>query len=301
MNPKLLPILFSVFFSVVLTAQTTNTSDTDINKTDEQGHKQGPWIRKYPDGNVQYEGVFRDDHPVGEFKRYYEDKTLMSLMVYSDDGKEALATIYHPNGFIGSKGRYVNQMKEGKWSFYSYFYEGYLINEEYYQKNKRNGPSVMFYPDSIVFEEVTYVNDRKEGEWFQYYPDGKIFLKSHYSDNMLDGSFEVWYENGQIEIAGNYKENFRDGPWLIYNEDGSLRYKMNYELGVTKDKQMDIDATDLMDRLEKNQGRIQDPEKCTYGKEHGKDHSHTGYIPHQYSSVWRGKIIQLFLQDIFHG
>ena len=36
-----------------------------------------------------YDGFFKDDHPVGEFKRYYEDNTLKSVLIYSDDGKEA--------------------------------------------------------------------------------------------------------------------------------------------------------------------------------------------------------------------
>ena len=86
-----------------------------------------------------YDGFFKDDHPVGEFKRYYEDNTLKSLLVYSEDGKEAIASIYHPNGYISSKGKYINQMKEGKWQFFSISTDGYLISEENYSKNLKNG------------------------------------------------------------------------------------------------------------------------------------------------------------------
>jgi antitoxin component YwqK of YwqJK toxin-antitoxin module len=257
MDKKLLLILLLAVASLYVTGQ----SEVNINKTDQQGRKQGEWIKKYPDGNIQYEGTFRDDHPVGEFKRYTEDKKLQSVMIYSNDGKEVAATHYHPNGFIASRGKYINQLKEGKWQFFSYFYEGYLISEEFYRNNKRNGPSFKFYTDSTVFEKLTYVNDKKEGEWLQNYPDGKKFLRSNYSNDQLNGKFEVWYENGKLEISGSYKNNFRDGTWQIFNEDGSLKYKMDYELGNTSDKQIDIDASDLMDRLEKNQGRIPDPEK----------------------------------------
>ncbi len=236
-------------------------SGEDINITDQTGKKQGLWIKKYPNGNIQYEGIFKNDHPVGEFKRYSEDKRLQSHMIYSSDGKEVDATHYHPNGFIASRGKYINQMKEGKWEFFSSFYEGYLISEESYINNKRNGPSFKFYPDSTVFEKVTYVNDKKEGEWLQNYPNGKQFLRSNYSNNLLEGKFEVWYENGMSEMTGYYSRNFRHGTWQIFNADGTLKYKAEYELGMTKDKQMDIDATELMDRLEKNQGNIPDPEK----------------------------------------
>ena len=234
---------------------------TDINKTDQQGRKQGHWIKKYPNGNIEYEGVFKDDHPVGQFLRYFEDETLKSKLIYSIDGKKADATLYHPNGFIAAQGKFINQKKEGKWIFFSYFYKGYLISEEEYSNNKRNGPSLKFYPDSTVAEKITYINNKKEGGWLQYYPDGKIFLKSNYSNDLLNGKFEVWYENGKPEFSGYYKNNLREGTWHIYKEDGVLRYKLNYSLGMTKDRQIDIDASELMDKLEKNQGKIADPEK----------------------------------------
>jgi len=257
MGHKILLIISLSALSVIASAQ----ARSDTNKTDQMGRKQGLWIKNYPDGNIQYEGAFKDDHPVGEFKRYNEDNTISSVLIYSSDGREADATFYHPNGFIAAKGKYIRQMKEGRWMFFSSFYEGYLISEDFYVNNIRNGPSLQFFPDTTVAEKITYVNGRKEGEWIQYYPDGKVFLRSNYSDDILNGKFEVWYENSQLEISGNYKNNLRNGPWFIYNQDGTLRYKLDYVLGVTKDRQMDIDASNLMDRLEKNRGRIPDPEK----------------------------------------
>lgn len=233
----------------------------DTNKIDHSGYKQGYWIKKSPDGAIIYEGTFRDDHPVGEFKRYYPDKTVKSVLIYSSDGRSADATIYYPNGFIASKGKYVDKKKEGKWQFYSSSTQGYLINEEFYSGNVRNGLSLKYYPDSTIAEKVNYINDKKEGEWLQFYPDGKQFLRSFYSGNLLNGKFEVWFENGKNHFSGTYKNNMRDGKWCIYNDDGSLRYELNYVNGMTKDKQMDIDASDFFDNLEKNKDKIADPEK----------------------------------------
>ena len=81
--------------------------------------KQGHWIKKYPNGHTQYNGYFRDNHPVGSFKRYFENDTLQSELIFSSDGKEANATIYQQNGLIASSGKFVNQLKEGKWKFFS--------------------------------------------------------------------------------------------------------------------------------------------------------------------------------------
>jgi antitoxin component YwqK of YwqJK toxin-antitoxin module len=257
MNIKLYITAYLLAFSVCATSQV----DTQINKPDQQGRKQGHWIKRFPDETIMYEGFFKDDHPVGEFKRYYENKSLKSILFYSDDGKKATAVIFHPNGKVSSKGIYVDQMKEGKWQFFSATANGYLISEEYYVNNHRNGLSVKFYPDSTIADKVTYVNNVKQGEWIQYYPSGSVWLKTTFKNGKINGSFEVWFANGAIEYSGNYKDDSRDGKWVIYNNNGSVKYKLEYLSGITKDRQMDIDESDFLDSLENNRGKIADPEK----------------------------------------
>lgn len=257
MNLKIITIAFLLVISVTAICQSTG----EFNKTDQQGKKQGHWIKKYPNGLVQYEGTFNDDHPVGEFKRYYEDKKLKSVLSYSIDGKEVSAIIYHPNGYISSQGKYINQLKEGKWKFFSSSIDGYLIQEEEYLNNLRNGISLKFFPDSTLAEKVNYLNDLREGEWLQYFESGKPFLRSFYSAGMLNGKFEVWFENGKTEYTGFYKNNLRDGKWLIFNDDGTLKYELDYVGGVAKDNQMEKESSELLDKLESTQGKIPDPEK----------------------------------------
>lgn len=236
-------------------------SDTQINQTDSRGRKQGHWIKRYPDETILYEGFFRDDHPVGEFRRYFKDKTLNSVLQFNTSGTEAVAVIYHPNGNIASKGKYVNQKKEGKWQFFSALTVNYLISEEIYADNMRNGLSVKYFPDSTVAERVSYVNDVKHGSWTRYYPDGSILLKTNYVNGKIEGKFEVWFDDGKIEYSGQYKNDARDGLWIIYNTDGSIKYKIEYRDGITNDRQMEIDESDRLDSLVNNSGKIADPEK----------------------------------------
>jgi antitoxin component YwqK of YwqJK toxin-antitoxin module len=241
--------IFTIISLLAVSAIAASQKPSDINQTDAQGRKQGHWIKKYPHGLIQYEGEFRDDHPVGEFKRYYENSQLKSVLVYSSDGTEVDATLYHPNGFISSKGKYVNQLKEGLWKFYSASIEGYLINEEEYKGNLRNGQSIKYYPEGTVAEKLNYVNDKREGEWLQYYQNGRLFIRSFFTAGLLNGKFEVWFENGSLQYSGFYKNNRREGTWIIYNQDGSSRYKMEYTGGITKDNQMDIDNSNYLDEL----------------------------------------------------
>lgn len=257
MNLKIITIFYMSAISLIAASQAI----TDTNRIDQQGRKQGYWVKKFPNGNKQYEGMFRDDHPAGEFKRFYDDKTVSSILIYSSDGKTADARMFHPNGFIAARGKYIDQMKEGKWEFFSSVVKGFLINEEYFSKNLRNGFSLKFYSDSTVAEKIRYVMGKKEGEWLQYYQGGKLFLKSNYSGGLLNGKFEVWFENGNNQISGTYKNNLRDGKWSIFNEDGSLKYEISYTDGNTSDRRMDIEAEEFIDNLEKNKGKTADPEK----------------------------------------
>ena len=257
MNLKISAIILLLAVSTTVLCQ----PETELNKTDQQGRKQGHWIKKDQNKMILYDGIFKDGHPVGEFTRFFENNTVRSVLNYSEDGTEAFATIYHPNGFVSSKGKYINQKKEGKWQFFSEFTSDYMISEETYSGDIKNGPALKFYPDKTVSERLTFKNNVTQGECIQYYPNGAISMKSNYKDGKFNGKFEVWFENGQIEFSGQYKNDVRDGLWIIFGNNGSVKYKMTYTDGITNDKQMDIDESDRLDLLEKNKGKIPDPEK----------------------------------------
>ena len=256
MNFRLYKILFVLIIPIAVAAQPI----TDINHTDVSGKKQGRWVRKYPNNIVMYDGIFKDDYPEGEFKRYYETGRLQSVLIYSNQGKVADAKIYHPNGFLAAQGKYINQQKEGLWQFYSGFENGYLVSKESYSKNLRDGESLKLYPDGTVAERLNYENDVASGELIKYYLNGNISLKTTMINGKFDGKFEAWFEDGQIQLLGAYKQDRKEGKWLIYEKDGSLRYEITYENGMTSDRQMDVDVDLYLEMLEQNEGKTLDPE-----------------------------------------
>jgi antitoxin component YwqK of YwqJK toxin-antitoxin module len=252
---------FFIFSLLLICLSSFSQINEDINLTDKNGMKQGHWIKKYPDGHILYEGYFKDNKPVGAFKRYYENDTIHSVLIYSDNSNVANALIYHPNGFIASKGRFVNQLKEGKWQYFSARIDGHLVWEEEYKANIRNGLSLKYYPDSSLAEQLNYINDLREGEWLQYFPNGEICLKANYVNGKLQGSFEVFFDNGKPEYIGQYKDDTRNGSWKIFNTDGSLKYNIEYVEGIATNSEMSKKESDNLDALEKNKGKIADPEK----------------------------------------
>lgn len=250
-----------VILSLAIPVNSISQDSNNVNKTDKQGNKEGKWVKRYPNGTVMYEGNFKDDHPVGEFRRYDENGSLKSLLVYNSDGSEADATMYHSNGLISSKGKYKNQKKEGTWKFYSSFTDGYLLSEENYVANLKNGQSLKYYPDKTIAERLFYKNDLKQGEWIQYYRSGKVCLRSGFLNDKVNGKYEVWYENGKLQFAGQYKNDVRDGLWLIYNKDGSVKYNLEYRDGIQTQSRFEIDSSEYLDSLERNIGKIAEPEK----------------------------------------
>jgi antitoxin component YwqK of YwqJK toxin-antitoxin module len=253
---------YLLLFSLLLASLSASCQPVEsLNKTDNNGSKQGHWIKKYPNGHVQYDGYFKDNQPYGAFKRYYENDTLHSVMIFSKDGKEAFASIYHPNGFIASKGKYINQLKEGKWQFFSSKKNGYLICEEEYKSNTRNGTSLKFYPDSSLAESISYINDIPDGVWMQYFQNKILCLKTTYVNGKLNGSFATYFDNGKPEFIGQYKNDARNGIWKVYNTDGNLKYSIEYVSGVAVNPEKFRKETDYLDALEKNKGKISDPEK----------------------------------------
>lgn len=258
MNYKILAISICILLSGPCFSQSEQAA---LNQTDKEGKKQGHWIKKYPNGNIMYDGYFVNDKPSGEFKRYYEEKPLKSVLVFSKDGTEAVATLYYPNGLVASTGKYVNQLKEGKWRFFSRMANEILISEAEFSRDKKNGLVAKYFQDGKVAEKLIYKNDLKNGECVKYYPDGTLTLRTNYTNGKLNGKFEAFFENGRPEILGQYKDNLRDGPWLIYKKDGSLKFKTEYSAGIPDNSKIDIYQSDYIDSLERNKVRIADPEK----------------------------------------
>jgi antitoxin component YwqK of YwqJK toxin-antitoxin module len=250
-----------IFSLLLLTVNSFSQINDSINKTDKNGMKQGHWIKKYPNQHIQYNGYFKDNHPVGTFKRFFENDTIQSILIFSNDGKEAFATIYHPNGFIASRGKYINQLKEGKWQFFSPENNGYMVIEEEYKNNIRNGLSAKFYSDNSLAEKVFYLNGLRNGEWQQYFPNGNKCLKANYINGKLHGSFEVFFDNNKPEYIGQYKDDIRSGNWKIFKPDGSLKYNIEYVDGVAINSEKFKRDTEYLDAIEKNKGKIADPEK----------------------------------------
>lgn len=249
-----------ILFSIVITGNISGQAS--INFTDENGLKQGKWIKKFENGNIFYKATFRNDKPVGEFIRYYISGKPISVLYYYENSDSVDAVFYHPNEYLAAKGTYIGKKKEGEWIFYSSVEKDCVICRENYINNLKEGKSIKYHLNGNIAEELIYLNDIKQGEWIQYYTDGVICIKSSYTNNRVDGRFETFHTNGKKEIIGTYINDVRNGEWIFFNKDGSHKRTINYHNGVAEnDKELIEEETKYLDMLEKNGGKIEDPEK----------------------------------------
>ena len=96
-------IIISIISILICIAFTHAQQVDTINQTDESGLKQGHWEKRYPNGNIQYKGNFKDNKPVGLIKRYNQEGTLIAEMDYIESSKKVYTKLYYKSEKLPSK------------------------------------------------------------------------------------------------------------------------------------------------------------------------------------------------------
>jgi len=228
-----------------------------VNQKDANGLKQGPWQKKQDNGRLIYEGQFKDDKPVGEWKRYHPGGQLKALIEYKGD--TAYTQLYDVWRKKVAEGNYVNQTKEGVWKIYK---ENRIIADEEYKSGLKQGVSHRYYDTGEVMEEKQWVNNKEEGNFQVFYKNGKPYLQCKMKLGMRNGLFLIYFDNELQELEGEYVNNLRNGEWKYHDKEGNYLYSLFYDNGQILNPWVRDSIGNLeMQDLEKNKGTILDPEK----------------------------------------
>ncbi|PLW98682.1 MAG: hypothetical protein C0591_03930 [Marinilabiliales bacterium] len=211
------------------------------NLTDQQGRKQGKWVKNYNYGSMRYEGMFLDDKPVGEFKYYYKDGSLKAITRYSASGDSAATKSFHKNGKTMAEGIYFKQQKEGKWLYYSDLDEA-LISEENYKNGQLHGKLITFYPESGKPAEILeYREGKREGPLLKFFPEGSTMTEGTYVNDSLDGKFTLYWPDGKIQVSGAYDHGMQSGDWTYYDEEGNPVSDGDFRFEVLENDTIEFD------------------------------------------------------------
>jgi antitoxin component YwqK of YwqJK toxin-antitoxin module len=218
---------------LILLIGLTSIAQSDINKTDANGKKQGVWKKAYPNVKVfKYVGQFKDDKPYGKFVYYYETGAVQAVIHFSNNGKLGRSQMYHNSGYLMAKGKYVNQLKDSTWIYFDD--RGTISYQETYIKGKLEGQKVYFYVPKdgklMIARYEYYKNGVKNGEFEEYHPNTKVKSKGKYLDGNLDGIVTHYYPNGKVKKVARYKYAVPHGYWAFYDEKGNqLGTKLYWE------------------------------------------------------------------------
>ena len=216
-----------ILFFLVCALSVTSLCAQDLNRTDSKGRRQGEWTDFYPNGQKRYEGQFKNDHCVGEFKYYDEQGQLRATNTFDKSGTRALNKSYS-NGKLVATGYYVDQKKEGEWRYYSKE-NGNLLLVEDNKGGKPHGSSKVYNPlNGRLAEEAWYVDGRRNGPAKQYYDSSVLMMECQYIDNQLDGVARTYYPSGALKEEGAFLKGSKVGVWITYNEDGDVISEESY-------------------------------------------------------------------------
>ena len=234
-----------------------NTRTQKINQTDANGLKQGFWTKKYPNGVIAYEVTFKNNIPVGDYKRYHENGKLNAFLIYDDEGKWADAKMYDDDGKLIAEGKYIGKLKEGLWVYSD---KGAKVAEETYKNGKKEGVSKSFYKNGNLSEEKHWKNDVENGAWRQYYINGKKRLETRIDNGIRNAVYYVYYQNGMLEIRGQYKNDRMEGKWIYYDKKGKLKKQIKYVKGKAENQdELDEEEQKIFKQFEENRKRLMDP------------------------------------------
>lgn len=213
----------------------------DYNLSDNDGNKNGIWIRVYPNNSLYYVGSFNHGTPVGQFLYFFETGELMSKIDHpsldssSDSSVQTTAIHYRTNSSVQSSGFYIyiegeeKPVRDGSWGYYDdgskhmkkETYSAGILEGLYWIKSKKG----------TLVEEGNYVSGEIDGLKTTYYDNGIIRQNINYIAGELEGDFEVFYSNGIPKIEGNYFEGKENLFWKTYQEDGELEQITHYSYG----------------------------------------------------------------------
>lgn len=230
-----------------------------LNYTDINGMKQGHWIKKDTDGKVVYEGYFKNNFPVGTFKRFHKNGQMKAELVFEEKREKYCSVkMWDDTGELAATGFYNNKKKDSIWEYFGI--KEKLVYHEVYKNGIRHGLCKKYYPSGKLAEEKEWKDGKMDGTWVQYYPDGKIRLKSAHKNDARIGEFVVYQASGKPLVTGAYKSDTKDGTWKTYSPKGEVEKEMIFTDGkLANDEELAKELVKELEEAEKLKGQFPEP------------------------------------------
>ena len=204
------------------------------NKIDNQGRRQGHWLKTDLKGAKVYEGTFVDGMETGTFTYYYPDGTVRITNVYTVPGKVCTHSVYDPAGHLLATGTFNQKNRDGLWQFYSK--QGKLVKLTNYKMGVRHGLQVIFNSNGDTAEVTNWSDNRRHGRWWKRLGT-KGYITATYVRGGIEGKLVEYDDEGQLVRQGNYINGERHGQYRYY-EKGILVVDETWNNGTLRDRKV---------------------------------------------------------------
>lgn len=202
-------------------------AQTEFNKLDANGKKDGVWKGFYESKRPRYEGTFSHGKETGIFKFFDDTKKgdVIATRDFTANDGSSYTIFYDQNKNIVSEGKEIGKEREGEWKYY-HKASKVLMTSETYKNGKLQGLRTVYYPNSKVAEEMTYVNGLKEGNYKKLGQNGTIQEQSVFKNNEYEGDAVFYDADGAVASKGKFVKGKKAGMWQFYT-NGKLTKEVN--------------------------------------------------------------------------
>jgi len=221
-----------------------------VNRTDEEGNKQGTFREYYENGRIKKEEHYLDNQLHGYYREFDGKGDLVMALRYErgtiveeidEDMKELLdmKSTYDHEGRLIFTGGYKEGIPVGIHRFFdtagvvenAYLYNelGQKVSEGIIDvQGNRKGEWTDFYPTGEVQAKGSYLNNQRSGPWTFFFKKGAIEQKGRFERDRFMGIWNWYYPNGNKWREESYFNGREDGMFVEYDHGGNILTKGDY-------------------------------------------------------------------------
>lgn len=204
------------------------------NIIDNQGRRQGHWVRTDKDGSKIYEGDFVDGLETGTFTYYYPNGMVRVRNTYTEPGRRCTHDAFDEQGRLLASGEYMQRNRDGLWKFYAV--DGHLVKEARYRMGIKEGMHVIYNRQGDTAEVTHWKENHRHGRWWKRIGE-QGYITARYIDGNLEGRLVEYDDQGRLAREGNYKAGLKHGSYRYY-ENGRLTVDESWNHGLMNDRKI---------------------------------------------------------------
>ncbi|WRQ33788.1 toxin-antitoxin system YwqK family antitoxin [Bacteroidales bacterium MB20-C3-3] len=191
--------------------------------------KNGLWIERFSNGQISFEGEYKDDIREGFGKEYNSYGELLWEGEFSNDKINGNGVLL--DGRILYKGQWTSGVKNGK---FIVTFSDKSWEEGEFDNNLKEGLWKAYYSNGSKKSEIVFnKGENINGDFKEWYDNGQNKEEKFLANSLIEGSHTKWHKNGQVLSSMKYKNGkVVDGQYFVYDERGGIVSESNYNNGL---------------------------------------------------------------------